>query len=89
MDELSEQTKFHFYVCNTELLYQKRQFEEAQKSLDVAYQIAKACQFEEQTLWEELPGSNCCRPKVNSGTSTFTPKETPRFVYSFKLSIAQ
>lgn len=60
LDELSEQTKFHFYVCNTELLYQKRQFEEAQKSLDVAYQIAKACQFEEQTLWEELPGSNCC-----------------------------
>lgn len=60
LDELSEKTKFHFYVCNAELLYQRRQFEEAKKSLDDAYEIAKACQFEEQTMWKELPGCNSC-----------------------------
>ena len=60
LDELSERTKFHFHVCHTELLYQKRQFEDAKKSLDVAYQIAKACQFEEQAMWKELPGGSSC-----------------------------
>lgn len=58
--ELSERTKFHFHVCQTELLYQKQQFEKAKESLDIAFQIAKTCQFEEQAMFNELPGDSFC-----------------------------
>ena len=54
LSELSERTKFHFYICHTELLYKKRQFAKAKESLDAAFQIAKSCQFEEQAMWKEI-----------------------------------
>ncbi len=60
LSELSERTKFHFHVCHTELLYKKRQFEKAKESLDAAFRIAKLCQFEEQAMWNEVPGSSSC-----------------------------
>ena len=56
--ELSERTKFNFYVCHTELLYEKQQYEKAKESLGTAFQIANACQFEEQAVWKELPGGS-------------------------------
>lgn len=60
LEELSERTKFHFHVCHTELLFETRQFEKAKESLDAAFRIAKICQFEEQAMWNELPGGSSC-----------------------------
>ena len=58
LSELSEKTKFQFYVCHTELLYEKQQFAKAKESLDAAFHIAKSCQFEEQAMWKEIPGKS-------------------------------
>ena len=58
LEDLSEKTKFHFYVCVTELLYEKQHFEKAKESLDVAFKIAKSCEFEEQIIWKGLPGNS-------------------------------
>ena len=60
LEELSERTKFNFHVCHTELLYEKQQYEKAKESLNAAFQIASACQFEEQAMWKELPGGSSC-----------------------------
>lgn len=59
LPELSERTKFHFHVCHTELLYKNQQFAKAKESLDAAFHIAKTCQFEEQSMWTEIPGKSC------------------------------
>ena len=58
LTELSERTKFNYYVCHTELLYEKQQYEKAKESLDAAFQIANSCHFEEQAMWKELPGGS-------------------------------
>lgn len=82
--ELSERTKFHFHVCQTELLYQKQQFEKAKESLDTAFQIAKACQFEEQAMWNELPGDSFCNESYMQEASSHgelaDDKDTEEFV---------
>lgn len=69
--ELSERTKFNFHVCHTELLYEKQQYEKARESLDAAFQIAHACQFEEQAMWKELPGGSSCNESYLQETSSF------------------
>lgn len=55
LPELSEKTKFHFYVCQTELHYKKLQFAKAKESLDSAFQIAESSQLEEQAVWTQMP----------------------------------
>ena len=69
--ELSERTKFHFHVCHTELLFEKRQFEKAKQSLDAAFQIAKSCQFEEQAMWDELSGGSSCNESYLQEASSY------------------
>lgn len=69
--ELSERTKFNFHVCHTELLYEKREYEKARESLGTAFQIANACQFEEQAMWKELPGGSSCNESYLQQTSDY------------------
>lgn len=69
--ELSERTKFNFHVCHTELLYEKREYEKARESLGTAFQIANACQFEEQAMWKELPGGSSCNESYLQQTSNY------------------
>ena len=69
--ELSERTKFNFHVCHTELLYEKREYEKARESLGIAFQIANACQFEEQAMWKELPASSCCNESYLQQTASY------------------
>lgn len=69
--ELSERTKFNFHVCHTELLYEKREYEKARESLGTAFQIANACQFEEQAMWKELPGGSSCNESYSQQTSDY------------------
>ena len=87
--ELSERTKFNFHVCHTELLYEKQQYEKAKESLGTAFQIANACQFEEQVVWKELPGdsscnesylqeaSSCGQPDDHEGVEVFVVDDVP------------
>ena len=87
--ELSERTKFNYHVCHTELLYEKRQYEKAKESLDIAFQIANACQFEEQAMWKELPSgssynesclqeaSSCGLPADGKDTEVFVVDDVP------------
>lgn len=69
--ELSERTKFNFHVCHTELLYEKREYEKARESLGTAFQIANACQFEEQAMWKELPASSSCNESYLQQTASY------------------
>lgn len=71
LTELSERTKFNFHVCHTELLYEKREYEKARESLGTAFQIANACQFEEQAMWKELPGGSSCNESYLQQTSNY------------------
>lgn len=71
LTELSERTKFNFHVCHTELLYEKREYEKARESLGTAFQIANACQFEEQAMWKELPGGSSCNESYLQQTSDY------------------
>ena len=71
LTELSERTKFNFHVCHTELLYEKREYEKARESLGTAFQIANACQFEEQAMWKELPASSSCNESYLQQTSDY------------------
>ena len=71
LTELSERTKFNFHVCHTELLYEKREYEKARESLGTAFQIANACQFEEQAMWKELPASSSCNESYLQQTASY------------------